>query len=90
MRDKWARCRDTDLLVAYMDNQKFSQARLADFARCKRQFIHKLVHGQVRTCTPQVAERIEDALRVLPGTLFIFESKSPTKSTPIARKRTAA
>lgn len=75
------RLRDPDLLKRYMDSADFSQARLARYAECSRQFIHKLVSGQSRTCTPVVGERIEEALRVLPGTLFVLERSSTTRPT---------
>lgn len=89
MRDRWSRLRDPELLSRYMDAQDFSQARMARYVNRSRQFIHKLVAGQVRTCTVPVAERIEEALRVLPGTLFV-EEKSPSTRTSVARKKTAA
>lgn len=81
------RLRDTELLVRYMAAQEFSQARLARYAGVSRQFINQLVHGERRTCTTQVGRLIEEALRVLPGTLFVPEV-SPTTRTAV--KRTAA
>lgn len=79
--------RDPDLLVRYMDNAGFSQARLARYVGCSRQFIHMLVTGDRRTCTKQIAGLIEEALRVLPGTLFVGKT-SPT-STRITSKRSS-
>ncbi|MGZ9830198.1 helix-turn-helix domain-containing protein [Tsukamurella ocularis] len=81
----WMRVRDTDLLVRYMTNADFSQARLARYCGCSRQFIHLLVTGQRTTCTKQIGELIEEALSVLPGTLFV-PHKSPN-SGPNGRKR---
>ncbi len=83
------RVRDADLLVKYMENADFSQARLARYVGCSRQFIHLLVTGQRTTCTKPMAELIEEALRVLPETLFV-PNKSPATTTRVARKRTAA
>lgn len=86
-KGKWMRLRDTQLLLDYMGAQQFSQARLARYAGVSRQFVNQLVHGDRRTCTTQVGRLIEEALRVLPGTLFVPEA-SPTTTTPV--KRTAA
>ncbi|MEE6273481.1 helix-turn-helix transcriptional regulator [Georgenia sp. MJ206] len=72
------RLRDPKLLVGYMEMNDFTQARLARHAECSRQFIHMLVTGEKTTCTPAVGERIEEALRVLPGTLFV-----PKESTVV-------
>jgi hypothetical protein len=81
--------RDPDLLVRYMENADFTQARLARYCGCSRQFIHLLVTGERRTCTRQIGDLIEEALRVLPGTLFV-DRKSPTLTTPDARKKAKA
>lgn len=62
--------RDRKLLKRYMDDRDMTQARLGRHADCSRQFIHMLVSGEKKTCTPMVAERIEEALGVLKGTLF--------------------
>lgn len=80
--------RDPELLVRYMENQDFSQARLARYCGCSRQFIHLLVTGERRTCTKQIGDLIEEALRVLPGTLFV-PSVSPTKTTDVPKRKTA-
>lgn len=69
-KGRWMRLRDPKLLADYMKAGDFSQARLGRYAQCSRQFIHLLITGQRRTCTQAVARRIEEALRVLPGTLF--------------------
>lgn len=62
--------RDRKLLKRYMDDRDMTQARLGRHADCSRQFIHMLVSGEKKTCTPMVAKRIEEALGVLEGTLF--------------------
>lgn len=79
--------RDPELLVRYMENADFSQARLARYVGCSRQFIHLLVTGERSTCTKPVGDLIEEALRVLPGTLFV-PRKSPT-TTRNGSKRVA-
>lgn len=73
--------RDADLLVRYMENADFSQARLARYCGCSRQFIHMLVTGERSTCTKQIGELIEEALSVLPGTLFVPNLSRTTKRT---------
>lgn len=64
------RLRNPELLAQYMEANDFTQARLARYAGCSRQFIHLLLKGERRTCTVDVARLIEEAVRVLPDTLF--------------------
>lgn len=78
--------RDADLLADYMAAQKFSQARLARYAECSRQFIWALLNGDRNTCTKEVGTRIEEALSVLPGTLFV-DSMSPTGRQSVVRQQ---
>lgn len=85
----WMQVRDPDLLVRYMENADFSQARLARYCGCSRQFIHMLVTGERKTCTRQIGELIEEALRVLPGTLFVAK-RSPTSTHPTNKRSTKA
>lgn len=85
----WMQTRDTELLSKYMENADFSQARLARYAGCSRQFISYLVSGERRTCTKEIAALIEEALRVLPGTLFV-PNRSPTTRRTVANKKTTA
>lgn len=85
----WMQLRDAELLVGYMDHADFSQARLARYAGCSRQFISYLVNGDRRTCTKEIAALIEEALRVLPGTLFVPNKSSATRRSD-TKPRTAA
>lgn len=85
----WMRLRDAELLAKWMEEKDFSQARLARYADCKRQFIWQLLHGQRRTCTRPIARRIEEALGVVEGTLFL-EEKSPTSKPSVSQQETAA
>lgn len=78
------RLRDVDLLVRYIEDRDFSQARLGRYAGVSRQFIHKLTSGETRTCSQRVGELIEEALAVLPGTLFAAEV------SPVRRQRVAS
>lgn len=86
-KGQWMRLRDPKLLQAHMEHADFSQARLARYAECKRQMIYKLVHGEARSCTPELGKRIEEALNVLPGTLFVLE-KSTVARRSVPRKET--
>lgn len=76
------RLRNPKLLADYMAAGDFSQARLARYVGCSRQFIHLLLTGQRSTCTVEVARRIEEAMRVLPGTLF--EASMSTQREQVA------
>lgn len=62
--------RDPRLLKAYMMLAGINQARLGRRAGCSRQFIHMLLTGEKRSCRVDVADRIEEAVRVRSGTLF--------------------
>lgn len=65
------RLRDPRLLKAYMMLAGINQARLGRRAGCSRQFIHMLLTGEKRSCRVDVADRIEEAVRVRSGTLFV-------------------
>lgn len=87
-KGRWMRLRNPQLLADYMEANDFTQARLARYAGCSRQFIHLLLKGDRRTCTVEVARRIEEAVRVLPGTLF-DPSVSPDARQGVALGKTA-
>jgi hypothetical protein len=76
------------LLAAYMADKDFSQARLGRYAECSRQFIWQLINGDRNTCTKEVAGRIEEALGLLKGTLFV-PNESPATG-PAVKKQVAA
>jgi len=88
-KGSWMQLRDLEVLLNYMEDKDMSQARLGRHAECSRQFIHKLCSGKVRTCTPAVAQRIEEALGVLPKTLFM-DKKSCTTRLEVANQKTTA
>lgn len=77
-KGRWMQLRDRELLARYMEANDFTQARLGRYAGCSRQFIHMLVQGDKNTCTEKVGRRIEEGLRVLPGTLFAASESSTT------------
>lgn len=83
------RLRDPELLASHMRHRDFSQARLARYVGCSRQFIHLLLAGDRTTCSREVGELIEEALQVLPTTLFVPQG-SPEKGSQIARRGRAA
>ena len=85
VREPSMQVRDVALLRRYIGEQ--NQTRLAENAQCSRQFIHKLTTGQRTSCAESTARRIEETLRVLPGTLFVAKV-SPTIDTPAASRRT--
>jgi plasmid maintenance system antidote protein VapI len=80
--------RDRQLLINYMEDRDISGARLGRHAEVSREFIRALRIGRKTTCTPKVADRIEEALGLLKGTLF-EDSKSPEKR-PAVKKQAAA
>lgn len=75
----WMRLTSAELLRGYMKRHDFSGARLGRYAECSRQFVAQLLNGQVTTCTPELARRIEEALQVLPGTLFVDPKSTQTR-----------
>ena len=80
------RLTNPELLKRYMTAHDFSQARLGRYAGCSRQFIWKLLNDpEVTTCTPEIGRRVEEALSLLPGTLFM-PSVSPDKRVEVTRK----
>lgn len=88
-RGRWMRLRNPKLLADYMKANDFTQARLARYAGCSRQFIHMLLNGERTTCTVEVGRRIEEAMRVLPDTLFV-RSVSPEARLSVKPERTAS
>lgn len=89
-KGRWMRLTNPELMADYMQLRDFSQARLGRYAGCSRQFIWKLLNDpEVNTCTPEIGQRIEEALSLLPGTLFV-PSVSPDKRQAVKRKKTAA
>jgi len=62
---------------ALMDQRDFSLGRLARYAGCSKGFISHLLAGRRSTCTPQLAERIAEALQV-PVEIIFMPSVSST------------
>lgn len=89
-KGRWMRLKDPDLLRRYINEREFTQARLARYAGCSRQFIWQLLNDPTRrTCTDEVARRIEEAFGLVSGTLFA-PSKSPDERHEVKSTRTPA
>ena len=74
-KGSWMKLRSTDTLRAIMEMQGFSMSRLARYAGCSKSFIAHLRSGRKTTCTPQLAEKIAEALSVPVDVLFVpYES----------------
>jgi transcriptional regulator with XRE-family HTH domain len=80
--------RKRELLKAYREQKGLSQAGLGRYANCSRQFIWQLESGDRNTCTKDIAKLVEEALGLLPGTLF--EPKESSAIGPLVKKRVAA
>lgn len=65
-----------DMLRATMERRSFSMSRLARYAGCSKSMVGHLVSGYKKTCTPELANRIAEALDVPTELLFV-----PTVST---------
>lgn len=72
----WMRLQSGDTLKALMQQRGFSMARLGRYAGCSKTFIHGLCSGEKRSCTPQLGERIAEALDVPLSLLFVVEESS--------------
>lgn len=88
MKD-YAKIRDAELLRSFMKSRSFSTARLARYAGCHRSFIGHLMTGARTTCSPQLAFRIEEALGV-PGGIIFVAIKSPSEGTHGGQRLTLA
>lgn len=66
-----------DLLRPLMEDERrnFSMSRLARYSGCSKSFISHLCSGRKTTCTPELAERIAEALAV-PFELLFAPSSS--------------
>jgi len=79
--------RDVALLRQYAEDRRMSGARLSRHAGVSRQFIYMLLKGDKRSCTPHVAGLIEEALAVLPGTLFERKDSPNVRNSTIDNGR---
>lgn len=65
------RLQSAGTLSALMKQRGFSMSRLARYAGCSKSFISHLIAGRKTTCTPELAERIAEALEVPLSLLFV-------------------
>lgn len=73
----WMRLQSPDTLRALMAQRNFSMERLARYSGCSKSFVSHLTSGRKGTCSPELAERLAEALEVPLEILFV-----PTVSTP--------
>lgn len=74
----WMRLQSAETLRALMRQRGFSMSGLARYAGCSKTFIHGLSHGDKRSCTTKLAERIAEALDVPLELLFAPQVSSKT------------
>ncbi|AMS03676.1 HTH DNA-binding protein [Gordonia phage BetterKatz] len=58
------------VITAVMEQEGWSQARVAANARCSKAFVGHLISGRRDSCTPELAARIARSLGVSPRVLF--------------------
>jgi transcriptional regulator with XRE-family HTH domain len=83
-RGTWMRLEDPEKLRAGMKLRGVSHRDLARMADCTKGTVDHLVSGRMRSCTPQLAERIAQALG-LPTEMLSFVPKSSVSNGRIAR-----
>lgn len=66
----WMKLRSKDILIAFMEDKGFSTQRLATYASCSKSMVGHLRTGHKTSCTPQLAQRIAEALDVPLVALF--------------------
>lgn len=76
------RLKSADTLRALMQQDEFSFGRLARYAGCHKSFISHLLAGRRSTCTPDMAERIAEALGV-PTTVLFDPNASPSSTRAV-------
>lgn len=76
--------RDVSLLNRYMADRDVTNAWLGRKAGCTRECVRQLRSGRLAGCQASLATRIEEALSLLPGTLF-----APSESHSMSSKMTA-
>jgi transcriptional regulator with XRE-family HTH domain len=72
-----------EILRAFMRERRISERTLARYAGCSRAMIGHLLHGRKTSCTPQLAEKIAEALSVPVEALFT------PRMTPVSIQRGA-
>lgn len=75
-KESWMKLTSAATLRALMDQRGFSMSRLGRYAGCSKSFIAHLCSGRKTTCTPQLAERIAEALEVPLDILFVLNESA--------------
>lgn len=75
-KGSWMKLESAATLRAIMEQRKMSMARLARYAGCSKSFISALCLERKTTCTPQLAERIAEALEVPLSLLFVVNESA--------------
>lgn len=78
----WMKLASSDMLKVTMERRRCSHEQLARWAGCSRGFISHLTSGRKTSCTPDLAERIAEALDVDLSLLFV------PKVEPVRGERT--
>jgi transcriptional regulator with XRE-family HTH domain len=66
----WMKLRSPEILQAFMRQKDFSMSRLARYAGCSKSMIGHLCKGHKKSCGPELADRIAEALDVPTEALF--------------------
>lgn len=85
----WMRLTSPDTLRALMAQRGLSYETLARYAGCSKSFVSHLTSGRKNTCTPQLAERIAEALQV-PLAIIFVPSASAVSGQTIRSRETVA
>lgn len=86
-RGTWMRLQSADTLKALMAQRSFSMERLARYSGCSKSFISHLTQGRKTTCTPELAERIAEALDVPTEILFVSKVSTPRRDSVTGQRK---
>ena len=84
----WMKLRSKEILIAYMDDKRFSTGRLAQYAGFSRSFIGHLRSGYKTSCSPDLAEAISEALAV--PRIALFDERTATGSGSNSQRKKVA
>lgn len=85
----WMRLTSPDTLRALMAQRGLSYETLARYAGCSKSFISHLTSGRKNTCTPQLAERIAEALQVPLAIIFVPSASAVSGQIIRSREKVA-
>jgi transcriptional regulator with XRE-family HTH domain len=88
-QDRGMRITHREMFRAAIDRAGLSYRGLADRAGCSLSFISALANGRKTGVTPELAERISEALAI-PVDLVFAPTESGESGSPIRPSRTAA